>query len=178
MKSIKEYLDAQGKTIESPKNILDQTKFSIPDKPQKNMVPGWDSPKEQKEKEDSMFAPKASGETLPYVAKTLKVKEDQPLGDINPENLFPTEFDVNTNLKNAKDIENIIGKNESIKQNAPSVLSESGKSYHPDPAQAIKYVMYLANNDKNYLKSLVVEAKNIGCLSKIIDEINSLPKFI
>ena len=178
MKSIKEYLDAQGKTIESPKNILDQTKFSIPAKPEKNMVPGWDTPKDKKEKDDNMFAPKAAGDVLPYVAKTLKIKEDQPLGDINPDNLFPTEFDVNTNLKNAKDIENIIGKNESIKEKAPFVLSESGKSYHPDPSQAIKYVMYLANNDENYLKSLVIEAKNTGCLLKIIDEINSLPRFI
>lgn len=179
MKTITEYLNSQGKTIELPSNILDQTKFNIPEKPEQNLVPGWDTPKDKRETSDAMFAPKSPGKELPYVATTMKVKDEQPLGELNtPGNLYPTEIETSNTFNSVKEIENIIGYHESIKQNAPKVLSESGKLYHPDPIQAIKYVVHLTNNSDDLLKAFITEAKNSGCLTKYAQSINELPKFI
>lgn len=179
MKTIKEYLNSQGKTIEVPDNILDQTKFTIPKNPEKNLIPGWDTPKERREKSDAMFAPKSKNKELPYVATEIKVKEDQPLGELNtPGNIYPTEIELDNTLNTVKEIENVIGQNESVKQSAPKVLSESGKLFHPDPIQAIKYVVHLTNKSDDLLKAFITEAKNTGCISKYAELISQLPKFI
>lgn len=179
MKTIKEYLNSQGKTIEVPDNILDQTKFSIPKNPEKNLVPGWDTPKAKREKSDEMFAPKTSNKELPYVATEMKVKDDQPLGELNtPGNLYPTQIELDNTLSTVKEIENVLGQNESVKLNAPKVLSESGVLFHPDPIQAIKYVVHLTNKSDDLLKAFITEAKNNGCIARYAEQINQLPKFI
>jgi hypothetical protein len=72
----------------------------------------------------------------------------------------------------------MIKESDVIKAKAPMVLSESGNSFHPDPIQAIKYVSYLANSSNNYRKALIAEMKATGGLTKLQEELNSLPKFI
>lgn len=59
---------------------------------------------------------------------------------------------------------------------APHVVAYSVGAFHPDPIQAINYVTYLANENKNLLHALVMEAKRVGCLKKIVSELLSFPE--
>jgi len=168
MITIKEYLDAKGKTIEKPEDLTANTKFNVPDAPEKAGVQGKDYAK-TKDKEKLMMPPAQSGKPNPYIAKGMKVKDTQPLGELNPDK-FDTEIELGDSVQNGAwapddddtplEITKMLKNTKNLKENAPPVLSESGKPYHPDPIQAIKYVAFLAKENDFYYNTLVNELES------------------
>lgn len=59
---------------------------------------------------------------------------------------------------------------------APHVVAYSVGAYHPDPIQAINYVVYLTNENQNILRALMMEAKRHGCLNKYVNQLLLYPE--
>lgn len=59
---------------------------------------------------------------------------------------------------------------------APHVVAYSVGAYHPDPIQAINYVVYLTNENNNILRALMLEAKRRGCLDKYVHQMLQYPE--
>jgi hypothetical protein len=182
MLTINEFLNAKGKLMEKPHDMMKPHDFPQHKTPEAAKTPG----KKQAGKEKNMLPPKGTSKQLPYQAATVDNKGDKPLGELNPLK-YPTDLDLGNELydtpwgyeeETPESLSKMIKESDDIKAKAPMVLSESGNSFHPDPIQSIRYVGYLANNSDNYLKVLVTELKNNGGLAKLQEEISSLPKFI
>lgn len=179
-------MESKEMTIEKPKDILKPMEFQQPKAPEKAMHPG-DVKKARQEKNSPMLPPKNTIKPLPYSASTMKPKKDEPLGHMNPLD-YPEKIELGeeseespwdcVDVETPVELSQMLKETDDLKRNAPSVLSETGNPYHPDPIQAIKYVSYLAKNSDTYLKTLVSEMKNNGGLADLISELNSLPKFI
>lgn len=59
---------------------------------------------------------------------------------------------------------------------APHVVAYSAGAFHPDPIQAIKYVVYLTNENEHILRALVHEARRAGCLDKYVNYMLEFPE--
>lgn len=170
MLTIKEYIDANGKTSIKAVSSMEPTKFLEPEGPGESLIPKRDVSAARKEPNDTMVAPPEDGGYLPYSAGDYPQDTDVPLGENNPFNLY--NQNVTTGPSNPDDwaqqspwpdtpekIDSMIDTHWQVKSLAPKVLSESGDLFHPDPIQSIKYVAYLAEHDAFYKNSLMLELK-------------------
>ncbi len=149
--NIKEYLNNKGKTIEKPSDILNQKMDKAPDAPKKAAD------------KTCKFPAELQSAPLPYKLnkKELKVKDSEGLGDIGTPGV---DFSAKS-----KDVDSVTQLKEHCgceKKKAPFVVAYSSGAYHPDPIQAIKYIVYLTNENDNILKALMHEAKKKGCINK------------
>jgi hypothetical protein len=62
------------------------------------------------------------------------------------------------------------------KKEIPHVVAYTSGPFHPDPIQAIKYVTFLSNENENIMRALIREAKRIGCLEKLVEELLDVPE--
>ncbi len=166
MITIKEYLDANGKTSINAVSCMEPLKFPQPNDPADNLIPKRDVPAARKEKDDIMVAPPEDGGYLPYSAGFYPQEPDVPLGENNPYNMFNQvaqlgDFGQSSpwTSDDPKDVDTMVQNHWQVKSQAPAVLSESGNPFHPDPVQAIKYVSYLAEHSSYYKTALLAELK-------------------
>lgn len=170
MITIKEYLDANGKTSIKPVSSMAPLNFEQPVSPFENLIPKRDIPAARKEKNDVMVAPPEEGGYLPYSAGVYPQQEEVPLGENNPYDMYnqnietgpqnPEEWEQSSPWPSEpEEVDNMIATHWQVKSQAPAVLSESGNPYHPDPIQAIKYVSYLAEHSEAYRNALILELK-------------------
>jgi hypothetical protein len=148
-KTFLEYLNGKGKTIEKAVDIEDLKQEKPPAAPENY--------------EDAVVKFPAQIKTKPndYTAKQTKVKDNEGLGDLGTPNV---KFDAKSPVVDkVTEIKEHCG---CEKKKAPFVVAYSSGSYHPDPIQAIKYIVYLTNENDNLLSALMKEAKDTGCLNK------------
>jgi hypothetical protein len=148
-KTFLEYLNGKGKTIEKAVEI-DDLKLEKPPVAPENY-------------EDKMVKFPAQIKSKPndYIAKGMKPKDKEGLGDLGTPNI---KFDAK-----GPDVDKVTELKEHCgceKKKAPFVVAYSSGAYHPDPIQAIKYIVYLTNENDNILGALMKEAKTAGCLNK------------
>ena len=170
MITIKEYIDANGKTSINAVSCMQPLEFAEPQSPGENLIPKRDIPAARKEKNDTMVAPPEDGGYLPYSAGFYPQEPEVPLGENNPFNLYNQQ--VQTGPQNPEDweqsspwpntpekIDSFMTTHWQVKSAAPKVLSESGNPFHPDPIQSIKYVAFLAEHNQFFKNSLLLELK-------------------
>lgn len=158
---LKEYLNNAGKTIEKAADIMTADIEKGPDRPEKNVIKG----------KNYKFPAALDGNPLPYAAKTMKDPQGKDgetgLGSIGTPDIEygkTKELDSYSQLQEHCGCEN---------KKAPFVVAYASGAYHPDPIQAIKYIVYLTNENENILKALMHEAKKAGCYKKYVNYINS-----
>ena len=166
MITIKEYLDANGKTSVDAVSCLDPLNFEQHNSPEDNLIPKRDIPNYRKEPNDIMVAPKEDHGYFPYSAGVYPQDTDIPLGENNPFDGYDQEIDVGDysqqspwSTDTAGEVDSMLNTHWQVKSKAPKVLSESGNMFHPDPIQSIKYVSYLAENSELYRNALLQELK-------------------
>jgi len=158
---INEYLNAKGKTDEKAVDIMKYQGEKPKDKPAKYATSG----------KNYAFSAARTEEPIPYVAKTIKPKDQEGLGSIGTPGI---DFEkTRTNVVNVSELHEHCG---CEKKKAPMVVAYSSGAYHPDPIQAIKYIVYLTNENENILKALMHEAKKSGCLKKYTDFLYNMPE--
>jgi len=150
---LKEYLDNNGKTSEKPTNIMSMDMKKGPDRPEKNIT----------KSKNINFPAALDSEPLPYKATSIKPKDDEGLGDIGTPNI---EFGKTKELSGYSQLQEHCG---CENKKAPFVVAYASGAYHPDPIQAIKYIVYLTNENENLLKALMHEAKKVGCYKKFVE---------
>jgi len=160
---IKEYINNTGKTIEKPQDSMDQKTQKNPDYPEKNQTHG----------KNYAFAAASNEKPLPYMANQIVVKQNDKLG---LGDMGTPSVDFSISRKNIVDFSEYIEHCGCEKKKAPFVVAYSSGSFHPDPIQAIKYVVYLTNENNNILKALMHEAKNRGCLHKYMKYLSKYPE--
>jgi hypothetical protein len=165
MLTIQEYLNAQGRTIEKPSNITDADLPKSPSAPSKNLKKG----------KHYNFPAALSGKPNPYIASTMKTsqKEDDQVG-LGTLGTPGTDYSAES-----EEVEAVSQLDEHCgceKKKAPFVVAYSSGAYHPDPIQAIKYIVYLTNENENLLKALMHEARKMGCLNKYTDYLTRTPE--
>lgn len=171
MITIKEYLDANGKTSVDAVSCLEPLTFEQPKSPADNLIPKRNVPAARKEKEDVMVAPPEDGGYLPYSAGFYTQEPDVPLGENNPFNLYQQNPDLGNISQSSPwgqddpgKVDSMLNQHWQVKAKAPKVLSEAGNPFHPDPIQAIKYVSYLAEHSSAYKAALINELKKSGVI--------------
>lgn len=162
--TIQEYINASGKTIEKPTDIMSMKMEKPPVSPEANKAKG----------KTYSFPTTISKKPNPYIASTIKTsqKPDEEVGlaDLGTPDMDYTdnqEVDAVSQLKEHCGCE---------KKKAPFVVAYSSGAYHPDPIQAIKYIVYLTNENENILKALMHEARKTGCLKKYTDYLTKSPE--
>lgn len=147
-KTFLEYLNSKGKTIEKAVDIDDLKMDKAPAAPENYHDAKVKFPAQLKNKPND------------YIAKEIKVK-DEGLGDVGTPNV---KFDDKSPVVDSvTELQEHCG---CEKKKAPFVVAYSSGAYHPDPIQAIKYIVYLTNENDNLLSALMKEAKDIGCINK------------
>ncbi len=58
----------------------------------------------------------------------------------------------------------------------PNVIAYAAGPFHPDPIQAIRYVTFLAAENQQIMSALLQEAKRIGCIDKMVDQLLDIPE--
>jgi hypothetical protein len=170
MRTIKEYIDANGKTSVNAISSMKPLDFQEPVSPGENLIPKRNIPTARKEKNDTMVAPPEDGGFLPYSAGLYPQDENVPLGENNPYNLYNQNIETGPQNPddwaqqspwpdNPEEVDSMITTHWQVKSQAPKVLSESGEPFHPDPIQSIKYVTYLAEHNDFYKNSLMLALK-------------------
>jgi hypothetical protein len=165
MLTIQEYLNAQGKTIEKPYNILDNKVPQSPNAPAKNLKKG----------KTYSFPAALDSKPNPYISSTIKIdaKKDDQKGLAS----FGTPgIDFEAKEKPPEAVSQLDEHCGCEKKKAPFVVAYSSGAYHPDPIQAIKYIVYLTNENDNILKALMHEARKMGCLGKYTDYLTRTPE--
>ena len=161
---ISEYLNSSGKTIEKPTDIMKADVEAGPDRPEKNVIKG----------KNYKFPAALDSKPLPYAAKNFKVaqgKDDElGLGTLGTPDI---EFGKTKELDSYSQLQEHCG---CENKKAPFVVAYASGAYHPDPIQAIKYIVYLTNENENILKALMHEAKKAGCYRKYVDYVNRYSK--
>lgn len=163
--TIQEYIDFKGKTMEKPLDSMDSKMDKTPATPEKYVTKG----------KNYSFPAALDKKPNPYISSNMKTSQkadDQVgLGDLGtPDTDFTqSKSDVSavSELKEHCGCE---------KKKAPFVVAYSSGSYHPDPIQAIKYIVYLTNENENILKALMHEARKSGCLRKYTDYLLRTPE--
>jgi hypothetical protein len=162
---IKEYIDTNKKTIEKPIDITKQVLKSPPNSPEKNKTSG----------KNYGFSAAMDAKPLDYQAKKIVVaqkKDDEwGLGSFGTPGI-----DYEKTRKNIVDFSELKEHCGCEKKVAPFVVAYSSGSFHPDPIQAIKYIVYLTNENDNLLKALMQEAKSRGCLHKYMKHLVKYPE--
>jgi hypothetical protein len=171
MITIKEYLDANGKTSINAVSCMDPLDFEQPVSPAENLIPKRDIPKYRKEPNDVMVAPPEQNGYFPYSAGFFPQDTDIPLGENNPYDGYNTEVETGEisqsspwSSDTAPQVDSMLQTHWQVKSKAPKVLSESGNMFHPDPIQSIKYVSYLAENSDIYKAALLNELKKANLI--------------
>lgn len=163
--NIKEYMNNKGKTIEKASDIVSQKLDAPPKSPEKNVTHG----------KNYGFSAALDSNPLPYVATGIDV--DQGKDDQAGLGFFGTpSIDYTDTRKNIVDFAELKEHCGCEKKKAPFVVAYSAGSYHPDPIQAIKYIVYLTNENENILKALMHEARKTGCLQKYTDYLTRFPE--
>ena len=163
--NFREYLNSKGKTTEKAEDIMDLKLDKSPDAPEKYATHG----------KNYAFSTALDSKPLPYQAKTINVfqgKDDESgLGFFGTPGIDYT--DTRTNIVNFSELKEHCG---CESKKAPFVVAYSSGSFHPDPIQAIKYIVYLTNENENILKALMHEARKMGCLEKYTDYLTKFPE--
>lgn len=160
-----EYLNSKGKTIEKAGDILKPEMNKIPEKPSKYITKG----------KNYSFGAALNKEPNPYISKGISVSQGEDdemgLGSLGTPN---TDYsDTKSDVDSVSEINEHCG---CEKKKAPFVVAYSSGSFHPDPIQAIKYIVYLTNENENILKALMHEARKTGCLNKYTDYLTRTPE--
>lgn len=162
---IQEYLDNAGKTIEKAQDSTSEKLPSSPKSPDKNKSHG----------KNYAFAAAIDAPPLPYQSKNVKIAQgkddEQGLGSLGTPGIDYGK--TRTNVVNFSEIKEHCGCED---KKAPFVVAYSSGSFHPDPIQAIKYIVYLTNENENILKALMKEARSRGCLHKYMHHLASYPE--
>lgn len=163
--TIQEYINSQGKTIEKALSTKSPSTDKPPARPEKNQTKG----------KNYSFPAASDKQPNPYLATTIKMpkKDDDAmgLGDLGTPD---TDYSATS-----KDVDSVSELKEHCgceKKKAPFVVAYSSGAYHPDPIQAIKYIVYLTNENENILKALMHEARKTGCLKKYTDYLTKAPE--
>jgi len=160
--NIKEYLNNKGKTIEKPSDIMTAKTDSPPKAPAKYATHG----------KNYAFSAALDDQPLPYAADTIDSQNGEDgLGFFGTPNIDFTN--TKTNVVNFSELKEHCG---CEKKKAPFVVAYASGAYHPDPIQAIKYIVYLTNENENILKALMHEARKTGCLQKYTDYLTKFPE--
>ena len=158
--TIQEYLNSKGKTIEKAETYPDCNIPEAPKTPQKAVTKG----------KSYNFPAALKGSPNPYISKEIRMgqeKDDEMgLGFLKSPGMDVSQK-PETNAANQ--LKEHCGCEE---KKAPHVVAYASGAYHPDPIQAIKYIVYLTNENENILKALMHEAKRVGCLDKYANIIN------
>lgn len=163
--TIQEYINSNGKTIEKPLDITALKMDKAPERPEKYQVKG----------KTYNFPAAMDKQPNPYIAATMKTsqKTDDQVGlaDLGTPDTDFTQ--TNSDVDAVSDLKEHCG---CEKKKAPFVVAYSSGAYHPDPIQAIKYIVYLTNENDNILKALMHEARKTGCLKKYTDYLIKAPE--
>lgn len=60
---------------------------------------------------------------------------------------------------------------------APHITSYYAGNSHPDPIQAVQYLVYVMNKNPHILRALVHEARRSGCFGKMCKAMSKFPEF-
>lgn len=165
LKNFREYLNSKGKTIENPNDIMSYQGDKPPIAPEKYATHG----------KNYAFSAALTGKPLDYQAKTISVSKDKDdeagMGFFGTPGIDYT--DTRTNVVDFSELKEHCG---CEKKKAPFVVAYSSGAFHPDPIQAIKYIVYLTNENEHILKALMHEARKSGCLEKYTDYLTRFPE--
>jgi hypothetical protein len=165
---IQEYLDNKGKTIEKPKELLSDKVPPAPTHPDKDKTSG----------KNYGFSAALNNKKLPYVAKTIKIPKTKVDDEKGLGSMGTPDVDFDKSIKNIVDFSEIKEHCGCEDKKAPFVVAYSSGAYHPDPIQAIKYIVYLTNENDNILKALMKEAQRRGCLHKYMQYLSQHPDML
>ena len=163
--TIQEYINLNGKTMEEPLDSMNSKMDKAPSSPEKYVTKG----------KTYSFPAARDSKPNPYIATAMKTSQkadDQVgLGDLGtPDTDFTQSKD---DVSAVSELKEHCG---CEKKKAPFVVAYSSGAYHPDPIQAIKYIVYLTNENENILKALMHEARKSGCLKKYTDYLLKTPE--
>lgn len=165
------------------KTLSDKTKIpTYPKTPEKNINKklGYDVPKSVK------------ANPIPYMAnaKQPSAKElEKGLGNVgDKDNILGfnelTSLDnesfveATKNLSTKDFINNMVNEHCGCENDvAPHVVSYYAGAGHPDPIQAIQYLVYVMNKNPHILRALMHEARRKGCFGKMCKEMMKFPEF-
>lgn len=195
-----EYLDKKGNTQEKPIVDIDGDTSDEPTvKPPKAVAKGknWSTPdttdgedkpysaKNMKEKDYSTSSEKGFGYTgdkkLKYQPKTTEeyAEKNPPRTTSFPNEKVSTPWEPNTEAfvkmtENMSVPELTKYLNQKIKlgnlNNLPKIYAPKEGNITPDPLQTIKYIGFLASENKFLMQALVAEIKSKGALGDLIEE--------
>lgn len=163
--TIKEYLNGQGKTIEKATNISDPKLPKAPLAPTKPLSKG----------KTYSFPASLDASPNPYIAKSINVgqkpDDETGLGDLASPGMHHEDAEKSPEM--VSQLKEHCG---CESKKAPFVVAYTSGAYHPDPIQAIKYIVYITNENENILKALMHEARKAGCLKKYTDYLMKSPE--
>ena len=165
------------------KTLADKTKIpTYPKTPEKNINKnlGYDVPKPVK----------ASPNPYMATAKQPSAKElEKGLGNIGDKNnvlgfneltsLDNESFiEATKNLSTKDFINNMVNEHCGCENDvAPHVVSYYAGAGHPDPIQAIQYLVYVMDKNPHILRALMHEARRKGCFGKMCKAMMKFPEF-
>ena len=165
------------------KTLADKTK--IPDNPK--------APEKNNNKNLGYDAPKpAKASPNPYMPSEKQPSEkerEKGLGNLgDKDNILNftelKELDNNSFLEATKNLSTKDFVNKMINEHcgcendvAPHVVSYYAGAGHPDPIQAIQYLVYVMNKNPHIMRALMHEARRKGCFGKMCKTMMKFPEF-
>lgn len=165
------------------KTLTDKTK--IPENPK--------APEKNNTKDLGYNVPKpVKASANPYAAKDKQPSEkerEEGLGNIgDKDNVLNftelTDLDNNAFIETTKNLSTKEFINKMVNEHcgcendvAPHVVSYYAGAGHPDPIQAIQYLVYVMNKNPHILRALMHEARRKGCFGKMCKAMMKFPEF-